>query len=1261
MSASGAHLPANSCTFPALCDADAHASRTDSARLHVSASICKDVLDPAAKSPVEHALDAASRGWPVFPVGTYRGNHKAALSRKSAANPMNWGAVSDPALVRPLFSKAWGKVTGYGIVTGEMAGVFVVDLDLGADGSPLGENNLAELAARRGELPATVRARSHSGGLHLYFRHVKGIRNSAKLIAEGVDVRGEGGMTVGHGSRGAKGLYRWEVSPEEHAIAEAPAWLVFLAMWPLPKDREAIAAIGIHSHADLAGIPVDGWFDHVAALTAAAEADAKSKAAALRAQRGQRAADKMAGISVAERGNSEAVAWRALGYICDDVASWPSGGRNTRLLSAAIRVGHLLWHPATRGAFSEGTAMDSLLKASAGHSANEAHRRGTIANGFRYGLSDVSGPGSRWLEKRLNPALAVEPLPEGTTAPAGEFLSVDAARQRLDGVFADFMATAARWHADPDKASFGNMERAYGPAWAVRVTTGVGKSAGIVKAVAASIEEVGRSRTVGTDGVVTVFVPTVKLAGELVDRFRKAGVPADVYRGRSQDDPALPADAPEGAKMCWIPKLADAAAAAGVSVARVCEGCPFKDRCGYWRQGRESSPWVWVAASSVLAMEGGLDALPTKPFAVIVDEAFAGAMVTPARRKGAARADGLSLTAAELVQSRPFIVRGKGDDAQADSYASERLRGYRASLANAVAACAGGYLTRKALHAVGLGAEWVAEAIRLERRVHERDTMPAAGVGVDPDDFAARLRQAVDKPRERMAAWEAVAALLADPDDLAEIADSLREDGDDARDIGGGHHEPKEYSTRLWCAPDGALLICEVRRIASRWQDVPLLLMDATLPPHDVLRHHIGLGARVVADLAVAAPHCTRLTVAGAPVSKHDLRSERTRREIARGIRADMLANGARAEKTLVVVNEEFDTDAKRRTKGKLFPELLPGVSVAHFNALAGLDSFGDFDAVYVVGGASPPPEVVEAMAETLTGQVDEAKGYQRAVGVVRTRAGLSLGIGVQEHPNALCEALRWQIFEAGIVQAEGRMRAVNRTAADPCRIVILADVALPGLEIDDVPSWRAEFPHGVADVFAAAGVIPEGRVGAFRLFPALFDSEEEAHNAFRDEADLKNPQCGATPIKDTHKGLPHNADSLSEVRPAGSHDGNAWFRVAVDRSKMAAGETVPAFIKRRCGVEVEERGTRPAELSALLDRPGLVPLSAAALVEIGAYASLGAANRALADVTPEPGEIVVEYRRPGAKRWSRALVRATTAEEASATIRAVWPDAEVR
>jgi len=118
-------------------------------------------------------------------------------------------ASTDPATVATWARHHRG--CNWGTATGIKSDLYVVDLDLGKDGEPLGERTWTELF---GPIPDTHQVRTGSGAMQLYFRYPhrpqadgKPWRNTAKLIGPGIDTRGEGGQCVLPGSVSGKGPY----------------------------------------------------------------------------------------------------------------------------------------------------------------------------------------------------------------------------------------------------------------------------------------------------------------------------------------------------------------------------------------------------------------------------------------------------------------------------------------------------------------------------------------------------------------------------------------------------------------------------------------------------------------------------------------------------------------------------------------------------------------------------------------------------------------------------------------------------------------------------------------------------------------------------------------------------------------------------------------------------------------------------------------------------------------------------------------------
>src|SRR5262249_26977777 len=82
----------------------------------------------------------------------------------------------------------WNDDRGWplvGVPTGSIIGWDVLDVD---------RDGLSWLEKQA--LPKTRIHETRSGGRHLFFKHVDGVRNSAGRIAPHVDVRGDGGYII---------------------------------------------------------------------------------------------------------------------------------------------------------------------------------------------------------------------------------------------------------------------------------------------------------------------------------------------------------------------------------------------------------------------------------------------------------------------------------------------------------------------------------------------------------------------------------------------------------------------------------------------------------------------------------------------------------------------------------------------------------------------------------------------------------------------------------------------------------------------------------------------------------------------------------------------------------------------------------------------------------------------------------------------------------------------------------------------------------
>ncbi|MGW3206473.1 bifunctional DNA primase/polymerase [Streptomyces sp. NPDC001135] len=186
------------------------------------------------------ALDAAKRGWHVFPLRpgskppALHGEKSCTRTGVCAGGHVKWEqrATTDPDRIRAAWTRAPFNV---GTATGP-SGLLVVDLDTpehkGSSDAPDGATTFAALCERAGHaVPDTYRTRTPSGGTHLYFTAPPGLRlgNTAGTVADSVDTRAWGGYVVAAGSTTPAGRYEALCGSE---AAVLPSWLQTLQPTP---------------------------------------------------------------------------------------------------------------------------------------------------------------------------------------------------------------------------------------------------------------------------------------------------------------------------------------------------------------------------------------------------------------------------------------------------------------------------------------------------------------------------------------------------------------------------------------------------------------------------------------------------------------------------------------------------------------------------------------------------------------------------------------------------------------------------------------------------------------------------------------------------------------------------------------------------------------------------------------------------------------------------------------------------------------------
>jgi hypothetical protein len=603
-------------------------------------------------------------------------------------------------------------------------------------------------------------------------------------------------------------------------------------------------------------------------------------------------------------------------------------------------------------------------------------------------------------------------------------------------------------------------------ACAIKSETGVGKTEQAIKSIAGFVQQKDSvvSHRVSKNGnayTVTRWkkrrvgygVATHRLGGEIESRFRDRGVEAATYRGRNAIDPQGDGEQ----LMCLAPGKVKVAMEARQDIEQTCcrKGdtvCEFFDRCGYQRQKAAiKDANAIVFASDVIfhsqPVIGRLNAL-------FLDEEFSSKQV----------GNEIEIPLKELSRDgdRELVQLAATLAAQPDD---------------------GPLLLTHAAYASDLNAL----RVRLLTELPKPELSPAMSATA----MLGYIRRNKASIR-RAVLYRNLADVL--PDIEAMWTRDIQVSGRLFLDT--GIESDSKARVLRWQG---------VRKITRQF-DVPAFIMDATLPSLDILRLTHPY-VRQVADIRVAMPPCVRIAqVIGAPTSKTKLiagpHKEKHQQTIVRHIIRRWLECGR--GKALVISQEEFKLKVLRHA-------LPPDIALLHFNALSGVDAFKDVRLAIVIGRTLPKSEDIESSAGILKGAMPECAAvnddsddeddndslrYQRVKRGIRLRDGTGRAVRVNQHPDELCEALRWQACEGQLIQAVGRARGINRTDETPLDIDMLFDEVLP-IEVDAVENW--ERPSLFFDT-ARDGVMLSSPTDMKTVWPNIFENLRAAERTAADD-----------------------------------------------------------------------------------------------------------------------------------------------------------------
>jgi hypothetical protein len=663
---------------------------------------------------------------------------------------------------------------------------------------------------------------------------------------------------------------------------------------------------------------------------------------------------------------------------------------------------------------------------------------------------EISGspPSATGAGKIFKAAIAAGWQPPLPPAPPSYIISANGAdlgRDEMHRVVREFLEAVDR----PVVKYLGNMPLP--PiAHAACIDVGVGKTTIVIEELAVWLKKAPRDP-------VIYATPRHNLNEPVAKQFIDHGINARIFRGRGADDPLHP-----GQAMCLNLPAVRLAERCHAEVASTCckqkkLRCPYFDQCGYQRQLRNrDNVEIWIMAHDSLFHEQ--QALGKEPPCVIVDESL-----WQKGLRGVDASEEFDWTVAidSISNSPPPPTTLLNDLSRFRHRLATALRNHPNN----------GGVNRKYLDAQHLDGSACKFALGLEWKLYNAEVeklglypgMPDSRLQalMNDHDLIDRIQHA----RRVIRIWEAARELLNDANINISGRLTLKQDNGQRAVAWRGIEPIKTQFTR------------------------PTLLLDATLPALPILQiYHPRV--EIVADIKVALPPSVHVRqILRTPTSARKTDNKRNLVEIRRHILARYLELDH--PRTLVV--------AQMKVQEWLETTTLPGnIALAHYNDITGLDHYKDVRLLLLIGRVAPGPQAMEALAAALTGKLPtpattRGNGFQWYDEVrrgVRLRGGTGVATWGDQHPDPEVEAIRWLVCEGELVQALGRGRAVNRTAANPLDVDLLFDACIP-ITVDEVTTWKV--PNLLFETAIDEGVMLTSECDLMKCWPQLWPNRQAA------------------------------------------------------------------------------------------------------------------------------------------------------------------------
>jgi putative DNA primase/helicase len=612
--------------------------------------------------------------------------------------------------------------------------------------------------------------------------------------------------------------------------------------------------------------------------------------------------------------------------------------------------------------------------------------------------------------------------------------------------------------------------------------TGTGKTTDIIDIIVSAA-------TKNPDFRAVLAVPRHRLGEDVAKRLIDRGIDAHVFYGREAPDPATPSQ-----KMCRELERTEKINGALGDVARMaCKNgsaeCQFFRTCSYQAQQR-LTPRVWIVAHNLLFRDR--QSFIPQPDFVGIDEAFWGASLNgldPIKPPRLVMIDDLE----KLRYVKPLSKKSAD---KVDVGATNDLKAVSDKMARTLREEMSGRVRKMVLD--GFDAEELRDAYQLEwRRKIELDIkpdMPLATVAAMCMEVAEHNQQV----KLLSEFWDLMLRTKLggfDRSPFLDLQNAIRLDKGRK-----GSNQPTEAGVYLAWSDD----------INASWH-ANTIITDATMSERIVRRFYPHIITNHLYD-DEPAPHTRIRQITNRRISKASFvpdkhaspKLQKTQRNnLERVLRLlEVRAREVWPGKLLVICQEALEL-ALINTK-----KLPKNVDLQHFKNHSGQNQWRDVPGLITIGRTEPGVREVERQARALFGvdiseiepDMNGAVRWPLAEGYIRLRYDTSVAIQNSRHPDPHVDEMWQQICVAELMQALGRGRGDERTAANPLEVIILTNIPLP-IKVDEALTWD-EIQPSLARVMLARGAVPVGYRDMAAAYPDLFKDQKAAEYAIRREAE---------------------------------------------------------------------------------------------------------------------------------------------------------------